>query len=201
MTDVDVAPAPTSTGGPAGLKALKPRHKLIALMCASGRTNAQIASELGMSSVGISTILKSPLMRALVAQYLQQIESKTSTSVADVIATLRGETSKTLTTILSIRDEGTKEDSVRLAAAIELFDRQIPKVHKTDESRTVRIVLDGDRLERLRAITVESKALPPAAATDADLIPAPAGARSNDVADLNEMIERYRALESQEAVE
>lgn len=201
MTDVDVAPAPAPSGGPAGLRALKPRHKLIALMCASGRTNAQIASELGMSSVGISTILKSPLMRALVAQYLQQIESKTSTSVADVIATLRGETSKTLTTILSIRDEGTKEDSVRLAAAIELFDRQIPKVHKTDESRTVRIVLDGDRLERLRAITIESKALP-----------APAGAHSieDDIttaitvrtpAQLDDVIARYRAAEAAELVE
>jgi hypothetical protein len=192
-----------ATAAPAGLKALKPRHKLIALMAASGRTNAQIASELGMSGVGISTILKSPLMRALVDQYLQQIESKTSTSVADVIATLRGETGKTLKTILDIRDGGDKNDSVRLAAAIELFDRQVPKVHKTDESKTVRIVLDRDRLDRLKEITSEGqvRALRPAS-VDAEFVPGPLGPQSAGTVDpLDDVIARYAAAEAKETAE
>jgi hypothetical protein len=192
-------------GAPAGLKALKPRHKLIALMAASGRTNAQIASELGMSGVGISTILKSPLMRALVDQYLQQIESKTSTSVADVIATLRGETGKTLKTILDLRDGGDKNDSVRLAAAIELFDRQVPKVHKTDESKTVRIVLDRDRLDRLKEITSEGhvRVLP------SPIIIEHNGGNPMRIADpepgrvdpLDDVIARYAAAEAKETAE
>jgi hypothetical protein len=139
-------------------RTLKPRHKLIALMSASGHSTVQIAAELGMSSQGVYAALKSPLMRALVAQYLQQIEARTQTSVADVLSTLRGETAKTLKTIVDIRDTGVKEDSVRLSAAIELFDRQVPKVHKTDESKTVRIVLDGERLARLGAVVTEGTA-------------------------------------------
>jgi hypothetical protein len=169
-----------ATAAPAGLKALKPRHKLIALMAASGRTNAQIASELGMSGVGISTILKSPLMRALVDQYLQQIESKTSTSVADVIATLRGETGKTLKTILDIRDGGDKNDS-----------------------KTLRIVLDRDRLDRLKEITSEGqvRALRPAS-VDAEFVPGPLGPQSAGTVDpLDDVIARYAAAEAKETAE
>jgi hypothetical protein len=184
--------AEETPSAPTGLKALKPRHKLIALMRASGRSNAAIASELGMSAVGVGLILKSPLMRALVDQYLREIESRTATNVADVIATLRGETAKTLTTMLEIRDTGTREDSTRLAATIELLDRQIPKVHRTDESKTVRIVLDGARLDRLAEISREGVALPPAA-VDADIIPPRAPVR---VGTLDDVLERLRAEEA-----
>jgi hypothetical protein len=180
--------------GPPGLKQLKPRHKLIALMRASGRSNAAIASELGLSAMGVGAILKSPLMRALVDQYLREIESRTATSVADVVATLRGETAKTLTTLIEIRDTGTREDSTRLSAAIELFDRQIPKVHRTDESKTVRIVLDGARLDRLAEISREGTG---ARRAPIDVTPAVAAARAPvRVSTLDDAIDRLRADEA-----
>lgn len=180
--------------GPPGLKQLKPRHKLIALMRASGRSNAAIASELGLSAMGVGAILKSPLMRALVDQYLREIESRTATSVADVVATLRGETAKTLTTLIEIRDTGTREDSTRLSAAIELFDRQIPKVHRTDESKTVRIVLDGARLDRLAEISREGVG---ALRAPIDVTPAVAAARAPvRVSTLDDAIDRLRADEA-----
>jgi hypothetical protein len=194
--------ASTETAGPPGLKALKPKHKLIALMRASGRSNAAIASELGISAVSVGVALKSPLMRALVDQYLGEIESRTATSVADVLSTLRGETQKTLTTLLEIRDQGTREDSTRLAAAVELFDRQIPKVHRTDEARTVRIVLDSSRLDRLAEISAEGRALPapaeaPEGATTASA-PSERSCRCGEITwgEMNATLESVEGLEA-----
>lgn len=134
------------------------RHLAMAMMFAAGHRNRDIARALRYDENRVSILRNSPLMRAQVEQLQRDMRERT---FGDVIARLQREAGPTLDVLLALRDTSAKDD-VRLGAARELFDRQVPKVTRTQEDRTLRIEFGLATLRQMAAAVDEADDDPPA---------------------------------------
>ncbi len=132
-----------ASGGPPDT--LNGKHLQMALMVAAGWTNKRIAQVLGTNEVRVGVIKQSPLFAAQVVAHQREFANLTLTQLADRIA---AESGRTLDVIVGLRDTAENE-SVRLGAARELFDRQSPKVTRTESDATLKILFDGETLRRM----------------------------------------------------
>jgi hypothetical protein len=98
-------------------KALNHRHRAIALMLATGKKEEDIARLLEYPLDSLTRLLESPLFKAEVERLRSQMSEMT---VGSVIERVSDEQLNTVDTLVELRDAGTPQDSVRLAAAREL---------------------------------------------------------------------------------
>lgn len=157
-----------ASGGPPDK--LTEKHRLIAYMVIAGKTNIEIGRTLGYHPTRISIIRQSPLFQALTAQLQKELQRST---VGDIVDRIMREAGPSVDTIVELRDAAESEN-VRLAAAQDLLNRnpQTAKISRTEEDRTVRVVLDGDAMRRMASVIAEDEGR-------ADAIPAIATAVSD----------------------
>lgn len=139
-----------ATGGPPDT--LTARHRMIAMLLASGRSQVEIAQAVGMSANRISIIASSPMFQALVREFQGELLQR----LADVTERLHAEALPTLEKLVHLRDGGAKEE-VQLGAANSLADRipALAKKVKHEEERTLRILYGHDVEAVLEAIAEE----------------------------------------------
>lgn len=129
------------------IKSLNQRHQLIGYLVLAGRTTAEIAKALEMSEMGIAAVRQSPLFKAFLDDLSQELRGK---SVGDLVDRIVAEGTKSIDVLVEVRDEADEWSQRRLAARDLLeFNPHLARRSVVDETRTVRIVLDGPTLERL----------------------------------------------------
>lgn len=105
-----------------------------------GQTPADIARDTNTPLATVEAIAADPKTRFL----LSKRGSRHTGGKFDVERALTEETETTFNVITGLRD-GAEKDEVRLRAAVELFDRQRPKVTKNETEMTVRITLSQEQ--------------------------------------------------------
>lgn len=105
-----------------------------------GCTLEQIAADTNTPLETVKMLANDPAAKYLVGKRA----TRTTGGVFDVEKALTDETERTFDTILGLRD-GAEKDEVRLRAAVELFDRQRPKITKNETEMTVRISLSHEQ--------------------------------------------------------
>jgi hypothetical protein len=81
---------------------LSPKHRLVALALAAGRSPRDIAQSLGISEQRISVLKQSPLFVALVEEELRHIREHLVSTVAE---RMNAEASRTLDRMVELRDQ------------------------------------------------------------------------------------------------
>ena len=107
---------------------------------ARGCSLEQIAADTHTPLDTVQMLANDPVTKYLVGKQ----SSRTTGGVFDVEKALTDETEDTFKTIVSLRDSAEK-DEVKLRAAVELFDRQRPKVTKNETEMTVRVTLSQEQ--------------------------------------------------------
>lgn len=146
--------AKESTGsvrGPNGspLK-LNSRHKMIAALLAAGWKQRRIATLLGLSENRVSIIVGSPLFRALHAELQTEVQRRLLDQEFDLIAEIKREERATLKRLKELRDQD-DEPNVALGATREFLSRQAPVLHRLEEDRTVRVVIERAAAQEMQA--------------------------------------------------
>ena len=128
----------------APIEELNDRHRAIAQMEIMGYKNKQIARELDCHQMTIHRVRSSPVYKIYIGDLRKQVEEA---SVFDATKYLDRITEKTMRTLEHLMDDADSEN-VRVSAAKELFDRQMPKVSKTQHEET-KIIEFGDSIQNL----------------------------------------------------
>ena len=100
----------------------------------------QIAADTNTPLETVKMLANDPAAKYLVGKRA----SRTTGGVFDVEKALTDETEATFNVITALRDTAEK-DEVKLRAAVELFDRQRPKITKNETEMTVRITLSHEQ--------------------------------------------------------
>lgn len=114
-----------SVGRPGGrmvpLKRVRPRHRMIVQMHLAGWKDVEIARELGYTPTRVAVILKSDNPE------LKKVREETGELVArhmgDLVLRFRAESSKSLDTLVAIRDKEDAPSSERRLSALAILDR------------------------------------------------------------------------------
>lgn len=139
------------------IKSETPEHRQVILLKANGLSNAQIAQFTGFTKPYVSTILRQPWARALLAEAMRDAVDETYQKV------LANEVLPSITVLAEIRDDENAPASARAAAADKILDRALGRpaqTIKTQELPAVKAAEDAktesDRLERER-IALEAR--------------------------------------------
>lgn len=140
------------------------RHHRLAALAACGKSNIDIAREIGWTPQYVSKLLLLPSIRALVQQYHHDFFQEAAQSLKEEIS-LEGHAS--LEVVKELRD-GAANEGVRLKAAQDLLDRNPASaaVSKREEDRTIRIMFSredqrdiGDAMREMKVIEAEGRLL------------------------------------------
>lgn len=146
MSDPQIVPASTLN------------HKSVAAYLAEGLSIEQIATLTGLTIGGIQPIAENPLTQHMLKQLLgKKGEYRDENGQFDDEKALDVEREATFTKMVEFRDGDNPQ--VALAANKELYDRQRPKITKTEDERTVRIVLAQDQQDAARLAVQEVEAI------------------------------------------
>lgn len=138
------------------LKELRAHHRNILQMAFNGQTNEEIASRLGITSVTVNNIIKSPMGKA----YLDGLNDKMKESTLDVRKELVSMNMDALLTFKRLLDPKTKAPaSVQFSTAKDVLDRTGFKAPdklnidmtfqaKTDEELDAEIAAIEDAIKR-----------------------------------------------------
>lgn len=140
----------------APIEELNDRHRAIAQMEIMGYKNRQIARELNCHEMTIYRVKSSPIYKVYVADLRKQVEEA---SVFDATKYLDRITEKTMRTLEHLMDDAESEN-VRVSAARELFDRQMPKVSKSQHEEKT-IIEFGDSVQNLAAALADNMRIDP----------------------------------------
>ena len=140
----------------APIEELNDRHRAIAQMEIMGYKNRQIARELECHEMTIYRVKSSPIYKVYIADLRKQVEE---ISVFDATKYLDRITEKTMRTLEHLMDDAESEN-VRVSAAKELFDRQMPKVSKTQHEET-KIIEFGDSIQNLALALADNMKIDP----------------------------------------
>lgn len=134
---------------------LAPRHELIALLIAAGKTNVEIARAVGVTANRISTIRQSPLMAEAVRHAQRYILDRVTQDVAE---RLNGEAGPTLDRLVQLRDTA-EEERVRLGAANSLADRisSLSRRTVTEGEATIRVLFGAVEVRRMITAALEDE--------------------------------------------
>ena len=135
------------------LAKLNDRHKLIALMIALGRKHVEIAAELGISTVTVSTVSRTPAFQLQVKHIQEQIQQETTGAFMDRVMR---EGPATLAKLTSLRD-GARKEETQLSAAGKLWDTIVPKRTYNETDTTYRLVVEADGLRTLAKAIAEDE--------------------------------------------
>jgi len=137
---------------------LSEKHKIIALMEASGLQQRVIAARVDMSESHMSVIRQAPAYQLYLSSVSKDIRENATFSLAE---TIDKEAQATIERILYLRDNALNQ-AVQLKASQELLDRQSPKVTRSQiEEHTVLTFGDDTLPTILKAIAESSgRALP-----------------------------------------
>lgn len=149
LNDPDVTPTPT----PGTLD-----RTCVADLIVEGLTLEQVAERTGVPLAVVTPIYHSPLTRNLVDVKRRTSRYRDASGRFDVEKALTVETEATFSRLVEIRDTADKPET-QLSAAKELFDRQRPKITRTEDERTVRIVLSKDEQALAGATLTELAAM------------------------------------------
>lgn len=132
---------------------LNGKHQLILLAVLAGRSNVQIAADLGVSANRVAAIKASPLFQTQLDTMRRDLHERTA---ASLVERLLAEGDRSLAVAIEIRDNA-EDERVRLNAAQDLMDRhpQLRKVQKTESDTTHRIILSGEDVTRMVGVLVE----------------------------------------------
>ena len=129
--------------------------KSVADLLFEGMSVADIAVMTGQAEAAVAVLAENPLTKYM----LQKLQAAGAayhdkSGAFDTEKALSSETEDTFLKIVEIRDTADKPET-QLSAAKELFDRQRPKITRTEEERTVRITISRDDVAV--AATVEAE--------------------------------------------
>ncbi len=141
---------------------LPPRHRLIALQLAAGRSHAQIAQAVGMHLKSVSRLASKPEIKAAVEEAAAELEERVIVRLVDRFDDAAPDAFEEL---MRLMREG-KSETVRHRAAESILDRsqvapkrQIHSRHEVESRQTI-LHLDGKELRRLIAVMIE-EGMPP----------------------------------------
>ena len=146
MSDPDLSPLT--------IAALDPRACADYLI--QGHTPDQIASLTGVPIERVQMLAADPKTTFLVDKAKGKYKGKGG--VFDVEKALADELEATFTKLTHLRDHAEK-DETQLRAAVELFDRQRPKITKNETEMTVRITLSHEQQALATSLEAEVEAL------------------------------------------
>ena len=128
---------------------LSPRHVLVALMVAAGKSNRDIGAAVGLSPNRVSTIRQSPLFVELVRQTQRELREQTVGTVVDrLYARLGEQADSTLDALVEFRDQR-GDLKVAFGAAAKLFDKLLPTRTEHQDERTVRVSFNARELRQM----------------------------------------------------
>lgn len=193
-------------------KALGANHRLMAFMIAAGMRPGEVARRVGMNKQRVSIIQRSPLFRTLVEQHRREIIERGMKTTIDKIM---GDAPINVDFLRELRDgkvDGIPIDPdsvdivrVRLQASNALFDRQAPKRTETDTRSHLTITVEHE--QKLLADQTCAEVGDPIEpeftnidAADEQGWELPAPPEQITIASIDDVIDRYRQREEEEAV-
>ena len=126
------------------LKSLNTRHRLMMLKLLEGKTQHQIAQEVGMSDHTISQIVTSPLFKAELDRLTQNARSKlvrTGEEVADIINAQAPHAARRLCELIDEEDP-----NVRMRAAKEVIEYSDFGVNRADKLNKPPMIVSQQQL-------------------------------------------------------
>lgn len=137
----------------------KPVHRLICYMSLGGKTNTEIAAEMGMSVATIGNVLRQPAAKEFMAREARRIAGG---EVENLFKTQLGQT---FSTLVELRDSTNTPPATRAAVCTAILDRAFgkPTVYTKNEST---ITYDEAKQElaeidrQLAALKQQTKTLP-----------------------------------------
>ena len=126
------------------VKKLSPRHDRIALLKANGLTNNAIAAAIDMTPSRVSVLLSDPRIIARMSEYQQLIAGE---QIEQAAVLLNQQTLPTLRKVIEHRDSD--DATASLKACDMILSRTMPAVRKSEEDRTVRIILEKHEISRI----------------------------------------------------
>lgn len=103
------------------LKRIRPRHKMIVSMHMAGFTDVEIAHALGYTPSRVGMILRST--HPELAKVKKELADVVSRQMGDLVLRFRAESSKSLETLVDIRDDTEAPRSERRLSALAILDR------------------------------------------------------------------------------
>lgn len=140
----------------APIEELNDRHRAIAQMEIQGFRNKDIARELDAHVMTVYRVQNSPIYKVYISDLRKKVEE---VSVFDAAKYLERITPKTMRTLENLMDNADSEN-VRVAAAKELFDRQMPKVSKTEHKEET-VIHFGDSIQNLALALADNMRVDP----------------------------------------
>lgn len=134
------------------VKKLSPRHDRIALLKANGLTNNAISAIIDMTPARVSALLSDPRLIARVVEYQHLI---TGEQVEQAAVLLNQQTLPTLRKVIEHRDSD--DATASLKACDMILSRTMPAVKKSEEDRTIRIILSTEEQKRISDADDEMK--------------------------------------------
>ena len=150
----EIASAPPLSFG--RIEELNDRHRAIAQMEVMGWRIKDIANELGVHEMTVYRVKHSPVYKVYIKDLRKRVEEQ---STFDAAAHLDKITEKTVRTLETLMDSADSEN-VRVSAAKELFDRQMPKVAKSEHKEET-VIQFGDSVQNIALALADSMRLPP----------------------------------------
>lgn len=130
------------------------RHRLLILMFAMGKTNAEVATELGYNLARVGIIKGDPKVKLEIEHLQRQMSQETLGTFMDKVV---AEAGPTLDRLKVLRDQDA-ELGVALGAAREIWESVVPKRSKHEEERTLKLVIEGGDFKALaEAIVVDRR--------------------------------------------
>lgn len=130
------------------------RHRLLILMFAMGKSNAEVATELGYNLARVGIIKSDPKIKLEIEHLQHQMSQETLGTFMDKVV---AEAEPTLKRLKELRDQDA-ELGVALGASKELWESVVPKRSKHEEERTLKLVIEGGDFKALaEAIAVDKR--------------------------------------------
>ena len=121
-----------------------------------GKTPEEIATLAGVPVGVVLPVYNSPLTKALMDRELAKRSAWRKDGKFEVEQALASEQESTFARIVHLRDNA-EDEALQLKAAEDLFDRQRPKVTKTEEERVVTFILDPAYAKTAQTIVAETE--------------------------------------------
>lgn len=109
------------SGGQYRRKNVRPRHKIVVALHMAGHTDVEIARQMGYKPSSIAMILKSDHPELLKAR--EQAGEAVARNLGDMVLRFHQEASRSVDTLIEIRDTKTAPFSERRLSALAILDR------------------------------------------------------------------------------
>lgn len=134
------------------LKSETPHHRAMVYLYLQGMSQREIATRLGFTPVHVSTVLRQPWAREMMAKVLKE-EGR-----SNLATMLSAAAEDSVITVLELRDNPKVPASVRLQAAVNLLDRVLGKPTQRVETANLHVSLPATQ-EDVEALDVELEKL------------------------------------------